>query len=217
MRSFLFLVFSLLFEVFAFATPSPEAKRQEQLIEIHINSSRSQPVVGTGFQITADIKNVSNQPIYLDPQFCVLSRPPEVQAGSGNLAGESGTFPTRPIGSVQTIAIAPGDSYRVVWLSDVAPDEPSPANSNVSTQQQNLTSPTPAVQFSKVAGSLRRQIIWELGFLLFTPGDYTMTVQVHYWTDPGFPPNQYRIAVGSAVMHVIAPQSVRRVRNGSAS
>src|SRR5262245_35848873 len=58
-------------------TPATLAPPAQQL-EIVMKASRLEVTAGTGFGIWADIKNVSNQPIYLHPKFFTMVPPVEL-------------------------------------------------------------------------------------------------------------------------------------------
>jgi hypothetical protein len=59
--------------------------------------------------------------------------------------------------------------------------------------------------------SLLKSTDWRpsfLRYLSFTPGDYPISVQAKYWTNPTLPRLDYRTAGSTLSLHVLAPQGV---------
>jgi hypothetical protein len=187
-------------------------------LQIHIESTRSQPAMGTGLGIIAELKNTSNAPVYLLENRVNLVIPPEIQSAFAGVANWWATFPTQHSPGLQykqdgtleplnpnlldadgkPIAVAekfrgrltlmPGATYRVFW--SLGPSMPS-ASGTFDFVVTNLT-----------------VIRSELNFLLFTPGEYKFSVVAQYWTDPETPDAKYFTVTASEKVRVTAPQSV---------
>ncbi len=168
---------------------------QTGVITIQIESSRSQPSVGTGLSFTGEIKNLSRSTVYFLRTSVVLILPPELQGPFTKSATTwYGIFPTGD--DPWIIALKEGDAYRISWAWSEAPGSSSiPEN----------------VDASPFPKSIFYQIKSELRFLLFTPGDYKVTVIAKYWPDLESlqkSEDNYRISTQSVVVHVSAPQTV---------
>src|ERR1017187_48380 len=57
----------------------PEKSDRTALIDITIETSRSQPMAGDGLGVSADIKNVSDSVIHIEGEEINLVLPPELQ------------------------------------------------------------------------------------------------------------------------------------------
>lgn len=168
-------------------------------ILITIETSRAQPTAGSGFGLSAQIKNASEKPITISEKTTTLLLPPEV-AGSQDLGEstywayfttESSTYSTGNAYESK-LTIAPGDAYTVAW-SWIPPG----------TQvHKTVTS-----AFPQFIVTICRTIALELQFVFFPPGDYKASVIVRYHVE-GEPAESYRTATQSALIHVNAPQSV---------
>lgn len=208
------------------ANPATPAKpRPEKMIEITIETSRSQPTAGTGLGVMAEIKNISDSAIYLKEKQITLTLPPELEGPFGEISGWWGFFPTpysEPyIPSSHSIALKPGDSYKVFWVKkperrmSPPPPEPPPKPESTSkpetpskkdspSKEKPASAPETPSWFTNVCDLVKS----ELNFLLFSPGQYKITVVAQYWTDPSFPENGYRTVSQSETILVGTPQSV---------
>ncbi len=181
----LLVVFSALYCTFATAQRKPDYSSP---ISIKIQSSQSQPTVGTGLGVTAEIKNVSDSSVIIDGRTITLMFPPELEGPfKGTLAYE-GFLPTEwamgEKGLPTSIKLLPGDTYKIFW---------SPGRNYDSNETTSITS------------SIRKTIKSEMKFLFFQPGEYTLTVDAKYW----FHPNEdYHTTAESTTLHFAAPQSV---------
>jgi hypothetical protein len=169
-------------------------------ISIAIQTTRQQPTAGDGLGVVAEISNVSTKIIYINEYYIVIFVPPEL-GGSSSQPGLYGTFPTEDHNSSRenrkyTIALKPGDKYKVVWKTEVSTGK-----------------------------TLRARVFDELWhFLFFPPGDYQISIVAKYWIAPGQPiftwldptdpkhdpPDDYSYHVTSqdATIHVDAPQLI---------
>jgi len=173
---------------------TPQRSDTASLIDLKVETSRSQPTAGTGLGVIADIKNQSGTNIYLKAKQLMLVLPPEL-GGKTNfnteVYGWYAAFTTETSANTNdsydtSILIKPGDSYKVFW--------------------------SPAPETLKTSPSFTKNIWYvfksEMNFTFFTPGDYKIAAVAKYWTDPAFPTNDYRIATQSLTVHVAAPQFV---------
>lgn len=168
--------------VYASARTPPKSDLSS-LIEISIESSRPQLTAGTGLGIVAEIKNLSDNTVYLRETHFVLVLPPELHnpRTQGEWGGKYGFFPTESSREV-SLALRPGDTYKAFWT----------------TKRESSS------LFSYLADS----IMSELYFIFFSPGDYKITVVAKYWTDPKTPSNDFRTVTRSTTLPVAAPQFV---------
>lgn len=168
------------------AVPSP-------LISIEIDTSRTAVSAGAGLGIFAKITNSSNTDIYLKENDLTMTLPIELEAKYGGQYGYTSVFPTEPDYTepydTDSIRLSPGDSYTSFWTySDIT-----------KSTSDNYLDPL----------SYNREIFQiEMYNIFFQPGDYKITINAKYWTDPTLPDNQYRTLTESAVINVSAPQSV---------
>ncbi len=174
------------------ATGQRAARQSGPLITVAMKTSRSQPTAGTGLGVMADVTNVSDETIFLHQKHFALILPPELEGPGKWSYGRYGSFPTEPGVEGDAweahLSLKPGDSYRVFWTKSYGPTE----GGKESSFFQNVL----------------RQIHDESTFLFFSPGEYTITVDAKYWTDPSFPPTGYRTIVQSMNLQVASPQSV---------
>ena len=104
---------------------SPRSSAQYQpatrssLIEIKLETTRSQATAGTGLGITAAVKNISDTTVYLNEQYIVLKFPPEVEGPYSNGIAYFGYFPTASTDPYEwyrnSVALKPGGIYQVFW------------------------------------------------------------------------------------------------------
>ncbi len=159
-------------------------------ISIKIQTSKAQPAVGSGLGVMAEIKNVSNTIVSLHAKSLTLTLPPELEGPFQPSWAEYALFPTE----METpkdyydayIRLQPGDTYKVFW----------------SPGRGEKTSDTPS--FSPII-TLVKTITSELRFLLFSPGEYTLTVNAKYWLEPN---NNYHTVTESTTLPFAAPESV---------
>lgn len=190
------LVLSLMTGLLCAAATETDAQKEipPSDIEIKLETSRPQPIAGTGLGVMADVRNISSKTVYLNQQYLTLVLPPELQGPFTSSYGRWGMFPTEMNGKPgdnwnMWIALKPGDTYRAFWTS-------LPYNT------QNVAAKP------SIGKDLRQEISSELHFLFFSPGDYVISVVAKYWSDPGTHPEDYRTTVQSATLHVEAPQFV---------
>jgi hypothetical protein len=185
----------------AYAATEAVSPRSElaSAIDIKIETSRSQPTVGSGLGIVAEIQNVSNAPVYLREKGVILALPPELQGPFAATSALWGMFPTvhtfTPSGQVDpfdgVLTLKPGAIYRAFWSSTpTASSDPAP--------QGRLA----------FVGNMVSVVTSELNFIFFTPGDYKVSVVAAYWSKPEFPEKDYRTMTQTATIRVAAPQTV---------
>jgi hypothetical protein len=165
-------------------SPTPENKsaQTESLIEITLNSSRRQVTAGSGFGIVAEIRNKSDQGVYLRPKYLTLIPPPEISAQGAYWYAwmppdpEAGTD-----GYEKVVYLAPGAKTSASWIGYGPWDNP----------------PWWKLRF--------------LSLVSFAPGEYTMKVVGSYWTDPEDAKQKkmnYRSESAEIKVLVAAPQTV---------
>lgn len=106
--------------------PSDDPARNVSL-EIKIDTSRSQPYVGSGHGVTAEFKNTSKKAVlYLAERTTTLSFPPELEGPFSPVYGRVAFFPSEsdqdqkrsiPLAEREddvVVAIQPGRSYRAI-------------------------------------------------------------------------------------------------------
>lgn len=169
---------------------------RSSMIELKVETSKPRQTAGTGLGVTADIKNVSDSKIYLYEKRITMTLPPELEGPFRGIRGWWAFFPSVWKESYErydnVIALQPGDTYKVFW-------EKRPV-----THGRKEASETQTSILKNVIDTIRS----ELNFIFFTPGEYKISVLAHYWTDPSFPEDDYRIVSESITLQVAAPQSV---------
>jgi hypothetical protein len=176
-----------------------EKSDRAALIDINIETSRSQPTAGDGLGVSADLKNASDSVIHIDGKEIDLVLPPELE-GRGKLSqGWWAMFPTEAYGpkgeewNNSSIDLSPGDSYKVFWTQGL------PRTSDDVDQQWYLR-------------RIYNVIISEMNFIFFPPGDYKIAVVCKYKPVPNSKGDlstaRYRTRAQTAIIHVAAPQFV---------
>jgi hypothetical protein len=197
---FAVLLSSAVTSAFAVETSSPKSELSTA-IDIKIETSRSQPTVGSGLGLIAEIQNVSNNTLYFKERSVVLSLPPELLGPFSSTALWWGIFPTQhtytPAGQEEPfngkVTLRPSATYRIFWSST-----PSIAPAPI---------PGAATTFS-FATNMLSLVASELNFIFFTPGDYKVSVVAEYWDKREFPDEDYHTFSQTATIRVAAPQSV---------
>jgi hypothetical protein len=168
-------------------SPTPEKKlsQTESLIEITLNTSRRQVTAGSGFGIVAEIRNKSDQGVYLRPKYLTMIPPPEINRGRGAAPYWYADMPPDPAagtdGYEKVVYLAPGAKTSASWIGDGPWDNPP---------------------------------WWQPRFLTlvsFAPGEYTMKVVGSYWTDEESAKNKnsnYQSESAEIKVLVAAPQTV---------
>ena len=170
----------------------PEKSDRTALIDITIETSRSQPMAGDGLGVSADIKNVSDSVIHIEGEEINLVLPPELQGPGISSFGAYAMLPTEKSGKEDgwktAIDLSPGDSYKVFWTQGVRyypqDREPSYLRKNYDV------------------------ISSEMNFIFFPPGDYKIAVVCKYSPVIDSKPGVYRTTVQTSTIHVAAPQFV---------
>jgi hypothetical protein len=184
-------------------------------LDIKLETSRTQPTVGSGLGIQALIKNTSNTDVYFKEKSVVLVLPPELLASSLD-AYWYGYFPTNHNGDPDKsdIMIKPGGIYLVDWHTS------SDDSSDWSKCEQWVNIIRFACQYSpSFVLNIIHVVATELNFVFFVPGDYKISVIAQYWTNSGgstasgsnpitMNTGEYRTATQAATVRVAAPQSV---------
>src|SRR5438105_13849735 len=95
-----------------------EKSDRTALIDITIETSRSQPTAGDGLGVSADIKNVSDSVIHVEGKDIDLVLPPELELPGIGSYGAFALLPTEPgdkdDACKASIDLNPGDSDKVV-------------------------------------------------------------------------------------------------------
>jgi len=182
-------------------------------IEIKIEGTRPQLTFGTSLGITAEVKNISTSVIYLHEKHITMVPPCEL-VGSSFPSGWFAHFPTEihyekdANGNLHdyydvTVAIQPGDSYKVLWYTPVGvetPDEAQPTQREGEGVWRRIYD-----AFRRIYIAVRPQ----LRILFNPPGDYSITIATKYWKDPEKPTTgKYHTEVETKTFSVASPQSV---------
>jgi hypothetical protein len=197
------------------------------LIGLTIETSRPRISAGGSLGVIAEITNRSDKTVYLQELYLTLKVPPELEGPWAGPQAWYAYFPTFdhrqvPGGSAAiTLALKPGDSYKAVWYRtpDAEARERHLEAARAKRAEEDKKKLDAGAQAKPTTGVVDdrderlvqyvfRTIVTELNFLFFVPGDYTLTVVGLYWTDPGFPLDQYRTISQSVTLPVTAPQSV---------
>lgn len=150
-----------------------ERSASKSVLQITIETSRSQPTAGSGLGVNALITNVSTTAVALTNWGTTLVIPPEITAGDyfdfvGVIPGSMvlGPPPTNQQGDnappVAGLLLGAGESCRAFWF---------------------LERVGPGAQRLFFLSRAYSQFESEMRFLFFTPGDYRVAVQVRHWPD----------------------------------
>ncbi|GAB1723192.1 MAG: hypothetical protein NTNFB01_20880 [Nitrospira sp.] len=164
----------------------------KSLLEIvSIQPTKAQPTVGSGLGFIVQVKNQSEETVFITWDTTVLVVPPELLYPFAQRTDVwHATFATELKHSPnETIGIKPGDSYILFWT-------PSPP------EIENMA--TSAGVFSTL-----KVIITEVGFLFFSPANYEVSVIIKQWTNAKeVGGDNYRLVTKSASIPVAAPNIV---------
>lgn len=170
-------------------------------ITISLTASRAQLTAGSTVGITAIITNTArDSTIYLTQSSITLMQSPELEGPSESIRAWYAYFPTEAQTDVQgkpihpdsiVLALAPGTSAHVSWW----PTRPG-------------VPPEGPISEGRILNETIDQVLNELRFLFFSPGDYQLSVQTKYWTNASRPPQRYYISTQSLAVRVMAPQFV---------
>jgi hypothetical protein len=184
------------------------------MLSISLTPSRSQLTAGGTVGILGQLTNTSkDSTLYLSQASVSLTQAPELEGPMVGIRGWMAYFPGEQQGEYQRdsvprdsaakysfqryhddsiiIAIKPGESVEVGW-----------------TPVRNSATADEAVTLRTLLRQTTEQVMNELRFLFFAPGDYQVAVQAKYWTTRGRAPFAYHTANQSIVVHVAAPQFV---------
>ena len=171
-----------------------EKSDRTALIDITIETSRSQPTAGDGLGVSADIKNVSDSVIHVEGKDIDLVLPPELEVPGIGSYGAFALLPTEPGDKEDpwkaSIDLNPGDSYKVFWTQGI----------RILTREE-LDRQSHLQRIYNVISS-------EMNFLFFPPGDYKIAVICKYRPVINSNSPVSRTTVQSATIHVAAPQFV---------
>jgi hypothetical protein len=174
-------------------------------LEITILASRPQLSAGSGFGLTADIKNTSEKAVILPATKTILIIPPELQGSNVRwFTGYYAFFPTEVTDDGNafggTLTLQPSRSYIVKWAWDRR-EQGTPTNPGNGAASQAFNFLPPFVH------DLIDTISSELQFTFFSPGDYKVDVVARYHVQDD-PEGKDQTVVQSALIHVNAPESV---------
>jgi hypothetical protein len=177
----------------------PAATEEPGDVAITLEASRSQLSAGSGFALKGYIKNKTDKAIALSSSMATMTLPPELLGSNVYSFAANAFFPTETSSKDdqnvwnRTIILAAKDTYPVIWSWDEI-------ESDRYDSIQRLNIP----EFAKM---VVYTVASELQFLLLTPGDYKVGVAIRYHVD-GDPPEVYKTAIQSALVHVSAPEFV---------
>jgi hypothetical protein len=167
-------------------------------LDITLAASRPQLSPGSTLAITGTLTNTStDSTLYLTQASVTLMEPPELEGPIGYLRGWYAYFPSGV--STDTGKARYDDAKIVVALR--------PGASTVVGWSPNLRL-TAGDSEPGVSREWFEQVKTQLRYLFFVPGDYLISVQAKYWTDPKRPEQDYRITTQNMTVHMLAPQFV---------
>jgi hypothetical protein len=160
-------------------------------LSIEVQSSR-RLTAGEGLGVSATIRNVSGQVVYIRERDLTLTLPLELEGARSEVTGYPAFFPTEvhdttkryPEYFENVVAIAPGDAYNAFW-----------ARTNTSPSTSGLV-------------YIYQAIASQVQYLFFRPDDYRLEITGKYWTDSTLPSQTYRTATTNVTVPVAAPQFV---------
>jgi Protein of unknown function (DUF2934) len=180
---------------------------------VTIEASRPQLSAGSGFGLTAELRNTSEKAVRLRPSHTTLMLPPELQGG-GILWDTAyyAFFPTEtahPNGGAFNsdvyVLLQPDNSYIVKWAWD--PNVQGTASRQRESSSEGRHEPLLVRITPPFVRGLLDTISSELQFIFFSPGDYKVEVVAQYHAE-GDPEDQDKTVIQSALIHVNAPESV---------
>jgi hypothetical protein len=167
--------------------PTQSQSPQFPLLDIQLSTSRAQFTPGGQVGISGLITNKSpDSTLYLTERSVTLFQPPELADADNEqyaawFVGELQFVKGKAIeDSLVVAALKPGQSQLVGWTPFYEP-----------TMWEYIKS-----------------IVTPGSPLFFYPGDYRVSIQAKYWTDPKRPPDAYLTANQTIVLHMVAPQWV---------
>lgn len=171
----------------------PATRPAPGAIEVQVETTRSGATAGSGLGFIAHVRNISDQTILIHEQYFNLTLPPELEDPmSWAMYGYPGYFPEPEDPESRwsnVVAIKPGDTYAVFWTPGPNASEP----------------PSHPGLFSNVW----KVVNFQLRYLFFSPGKYTITVVARYWIDPELPPDgKSHTVTASTTFTIRAPQFV---------
>jgi hypothetical protein len=175
-----------------------EKSDRTALIDITIETSRSQPTAGDGLGVSADIKNVSDSVIHIEGKEIDLVLPPELEGPGKPSTNWYAMLPTEPSGPKGDewnagIDLNPGDTYKVFWTHGAR------YSSTELDEQWYLR-------------RIYNVIASEMTFIFFPPGDYKIAVICKYRPVASSKTEliavPYRTTAQTAIIHLAAPQFV---------
>ncbi len=179
--------------------PIQSAERRSAIV-IKLKASRGQPAAGSDFGISADIENVSDQPVYLNPRGFTMTAPPELDPDGprdwpawlpGPVAG------TRP----------PDDSPK--WW-DRAVVVAAHSKTSAFWGASNFKRFTSKSRLDGLCSLLGGNCSTLSNDTFFPPGTYTINVVGSYWdTQEGAEGkvSQHRTEISAIDLPIVAPQS----------
>ena len=168
-------------------------------LEIELSTSRPQVTAGAQFGITADVKNLSKNDVYLICSYFVMIPPLEIDPN-----GPEGWYPyiqgNQPLAHFNNngdfhfdpIRLPPGDKLSAIWAGK---NSLAPSDTEEKTWQ----------------ATLYRNVKDLAHTVTFLPGDYTIKVTALYWPDEQSATEHrqnYRLQTADLKVSVSAPQWV---------
>lgn len=186
---------------------SPSAASAQGLdknqLSIKIIPSRPQAAAGTSTGYKLEIMNQSEKTIYLRRDSIELVFPPELQPPQ-SYPFHGGWFISDDSDEPFPLAVG-SDAFYVFNYGYDIPQKPSAIASATAATPQKQTHAPFGFPYNVLG-----EIVGELNFLFFPPGDYSITVSVKYWVSQVDAKvlRNWRVVSESAVIHYGAPQFV---------
>jgi hypothetical protein len=181
--------------------PEAVAVQWQSALLIKLKGSREQPTAGSDFGISADIENISDKYVYLNPQGLTMTAPPEVDANGPEdwpaflpgpaVAVENGKPPT-PWDRV--VVLAPHSRISAFW------------SGNLRKLQRDQT----RSRLDKVCEIFGEDCSTMVNNIAFPPGKYTITVVGSYWDSAEGAKNKettHRTETASTDLEIVAAQA----------
>jgi hypothetical protein len=182
--------------------PPDMSQQWQSALLIKLKGSREQPTAGSDFGISADIENISDKDVYLNPQGLTMTAPPEVDANGPEdwpaflpgpaVAVENGQSPT-PWDRV--VVLAPHSRMSAFWSGNLRKLQSKTAKRS---------------RFDGLCEILGEDCSTIVNNIAFPPGKYTITVVGSYWDSADGAKNkdtQHRTETASTDLEIVAAQA----------
>ena len=181
--------------------PPDVSQQWQSALLIKIKGSREQPTAGSDFGISADIENISDKAVYLNPQGLTMTAPPEIDANGPEdwpafLPGPAvAVVNGKPTPWDQAVVLAPHSRISAFW------------SGNLRKLQSNSAKHSRLDILCEILGE---DCSTMANNIAFPPGKYTITVVGSYWDSADGAKNkdtQHRTETASTDLEIVAAQA----------